>query len=98
VSASPSGGDGWLFRAAVLALGGGRREVAGQAGRAGLDGRRIAEHDLAAPRLDVLVGRDNQELHHRDKDDEIDDRGNERAEIQESLRIAGLPELYAQAH
>jgi hypothetical protein len=86
-AAAGGGGDG-LIRAAVLALGRGGRQVTGQASRAGLDRRRVAEHDLPVPRLDMLVGHDDKEVHHRDEDDEVDDRGNEQAEVYERLGIS----------
>jgi hypothetical protein len=91
-----SGGDEGLVRAAVLALGGGGREVAGQARGAGLDGRRVTEHHLAASALDHLVGNDNQEVDHGHEDDEVDDGGDESAEIHQGLGVAG-PDLHAQA-
>src|SRR5580704_4122826 len=94
-AASGGGGSSGLVSAAVLALGRGGRQIAGQARRAGLDRRRVAEHHLPAPRLDVLVRHDDKEIHHGHEDNEIDDRGYEGAEIYDRLRIIG-PDLHAQ--
>src|SRR5689334_8935946 len=91
-----SGGDG-LFGAAVLALGRSGRQVAGQARGAGLDRWRIAEHHLPAPRLDVLVRHDDDEVDDGQEDDEVDHHGNERADSHAGLRVAGLAELDAEA-
>src|ERR1700730_8750999 len=80
-------GGGGLVRAAVLALGRGGRQVAGQARRAGLDRGRVAEHDLTAPGLHHLVGHDDEEVNHGYEDDEVDDAGDELAKIHECLRV-----------
>jgi hypothetical protein len=85
-----------LLGAAVLALGRGGRQVTGQAGRAGLDRRGIAEHRLATARLDVLVGHDDDEIDHGHEDDEVNDGRDECAEIHECLVIASIAELDAQ--
>src|SRR2546430_1974458 len=64
--------------------------------RAGLDRGRVAEHHLPAPGLDGLVGHDDEEVDHGHEDGEVDDRGNERAEIHQRLRVA-VAYFHAQA-
>jgi hypothetical protein len=83
-------------RYAVLALGRGGRQVAGQAGRAGLDRGRVAEHHLPAPRLDHLVGHDDEEVDHGHEDREVDDGRDEPAEVQQRLDVA-VADLHPQA-
>jgi hypothetical protein len=51
---------------------------------------------LPAPRLDVLIGHDDKEVDRRDEDDEVDDRGNELADVYERLEIAG-PDFHPRA-
>ena len=92
----PCGRDGWLVRAAVLALGRGSRQVGGQAGRAGLHRRRIAEHRGPAAGRDHLVRHDNHEVHDGHEDNEVDHRGDERADVQERRRVARRTELPAE--
>src|SRR5580704_16537477 len=89
------GGDGRLLRAAVLALGGRGRKVAGQARGAGLHRRRVTEHHLPAPGLDHLVRHHDEEVHHGHQDEKGDDRGDEGAEFHERLGVAG-PDLHAE--
>src|SRR6202044_418579 len=92
-----SGSGGRLLAAAVLAFAGGGGQVAGQAVRAGLDRRRIAEHHLTAAGLDVLIGHHDEEVDNGDENNEINDRGDEGAKVHKGLRIVVAAELDAQA-
>src|SRR5215471_10605081 len=75
-----SGGHGQLA-GAVLAPGGGHRDVGRLALGTRLGGGRVAEHGPAAP-LHVGAVRDNdQVIDDGQEDDEVDDRGDEGAEV-----------------
>ena len=66
----------------MLALGRGGVQVIGQARWTGLGRRRVAKYYLTPLRHDELVGHDDQEIHDRHENDEVDDRGDERSEVQ----------------
>src|SRR2546430_8848475 len=66
--------------------------------RAGLDRGRVAEHHLPAPGLDGLVGHDDEEVDHGHEDGEVDDRGNERAEIHQRRSEEHTSELQSQSN
>jgi hypothetical protein len=66
----------------VLALGRGGVQVIGQARWTGLGRRRVAKHGLTPLRHNKLVGHDDEEVHDRHEDDELDDPRDKRSEIQ----------------
>src|SRR5215831_8491770 len=95
-AARESGGDAGEVRAAVLAPDRGGVQVVGPARLAGLGRGRIAEHCLTQSSHDHLVRHDDQETHNRHEDDEVDDRGDERAQVEVRAVAAAADQLPAQ--
>src|SRR5450755_4156509 len=92
-----SGSGGRLIGAAVLAFAGGGGQIAGQARRASLYRRGIAEHHLTATGLNMLIRHHDEEVDNSDENDEINDRGDKGAKIQKGLRVVRAAELDTQA-
>lgn len=92
-AADGSAGSGNVA-AAVHADGGSQRQIAGQALRATLGGRRVAEHRRPAARHVKPVRHHDGEVDDRHEDDEVDDRGDECAQV-DALSVEGPAEPLA---
>ena len=81
----------------MLALGRGGVQVIGQARWTGLGRRWVAKYYLTPLRHDELVGHDDHEIHDRHENDEVDDRGDKRSEVQICGIATAVDQLSAQA-
>ena len=81
----------------MLALGRGGVQIIGQARWTGLGRRWVAKYYLIPLCHDELIGHDDHEIHDRHENDEVDDRGNERSELQICGIATAVDQLPAQA-